>query len=260
MSGVGAYKARPSAANTDAMVMRHAELVTSRRGVEGGYALARPAGEISVADVIRAVEGPIATVRGERPDTVEYTGPARALAPVWLDLRAAIAHQRRRAELLVLIRRASPRERQVDELSYSARESQDEALGQPRGVIVDVVVEVVRIAVAVGVHHGPVRAALPADDRLPVARPPLLVHLLVDPVDDVVGQVPVVVEVKLEGVVGVGQVRKREGHRGSPDGWRGGAARARSSAVRVADYIVRRAAPGNLWPRGPARPIEAQEG
>ncbi len=70
--------------------LRHAELVTSRRGVEGGYALARPASEISVADVIRAVEGPIATVRGERPDAVEYRGPARALAPVWLDLRAAM--------------------------------------------------------------------------------------------------------------------------------------------------------------------------
>ena len=70
--------------------LRHAELVTSRRGVEGGYALARPASEISVADVIRAVEGPIATVRGERPDAVEYRGPALALAPVWLDLRAAM--------------------------------------------------------------------------------------------------------------------------------------------------------------------------
>jgi Rrf2 family protein len=70
--------------------LRHAELVTSRRGTEGGYALARPAGEISVADVIRAVEGPIATVRGERPDAVAYTGPARALAPVWLDLRTAM--------------------------------------------------------------------------------------------------------------------------------------------------------------------------
>ena len=70
--------------------LRHAELVTSRRGVEGGYALGRPADEISVADVIRAVEGPIATVRGERPEAVEYTGPARALAPVWLDLRTAM--------------------------------------------------------------------------------------------------------------------------------------------------------------------------
>jgi Rrf2 family protein len=70
--------------------LRHAELVTSRRGVEGGYALARPASEISVADVIRAVEGPIATVRGERPEAVEYEGAARALAPVWLELRAAM--------------------------------------------------------------------------------------------------------------------------------------------------------------------------
>ncbi len=70
--------------------LRHAELVTSRRGVDGGYALARPGAEISLAEVIRAVEGPIATVRGERPDAVAYDGPARALAPVWLDLRAAI--------------------------------------------------------------------------------------------------------------------------------------------------------------------------
>jgi Rrf2 family protein len=70
--------------------LRHAELVTSRRGVEGGYQLGRPAGEISLADVIRVVEGPIATIRGVRPDDVAYTGPARALAAVWLDLRAAM--------------------------------------------------------------------------------------------------------------------------------------------------------------------------
>lgn len=70
--------------------LRHAELVTSRRGVEGGYTLARPADEISLADVIRAVEGPIATVRGVRPDDVRYDGAARALAPVWIDLRAAM--------------------------------------------------------------------------------------------------------------------------------------------------------------------------
>ena len=57
--------------------LRHAELVTSRRGVDGGYALGRPAGEITLADVIRAVEGPIATVRGVRPDDVRYDGVAR---------------------------------------------------------------------------------------------------------------------------------------------------------------------------------------
>ena len=70
--------------------LRHAELVTSRRGVEGGYALGRPAEEISLADVIRAVEGPIATVRGVRPDDVHYDGAAEALAAVWIDLRAAM--------------------------------------------------------------------------------------------------------------------------------------------------------------------------
>ena len=70
--------------------LRHAELVTSRRGVDGGYALGRPAGEITIADVIRAVEGPIATVRGVRPDDVRYEGVARALAAVWIDLRAAM--------------------------------------------------------------------------------------------------------------------------------------------------------------------------
>jgi Rrf2 family protein len=70
--------------------LRHEELVTSQRGVEGGYALARPASEISAADVIRAVEGPIATVRGARPEEVEYLGTAAALQPLWLELRAAI--------------------------------------------------------------------------------------------------------------------------------------------------------------------------
>ena len=70
--------------------LRHAELVSSRRGVEGGYTLARPADGISVADVIRAVEGPIATVRGARPEDVEYVGAAAGLRPVWLDLRSAM--------------------------------------------------------------------------------------------------------------------------------------------------------------------------
>jgi Rrf2 family protein len=70
--------------------LRHAELVTSQRGVEGGYALARLAGDITVADVIRAVEGPIASVRGERPDSLVYVGSASALKETWLDLRTAM--------------------------------------------------------------------------------------------------------------------------------------------------------------------------
>ena len=68
--------------------LKHAGLVASQRGAEGGYWLAQPAGEIAVADVIRAVEGPIANVRGMRPEQVEYSGPAAALREVWIAVRA----------------------------------------------------------------------------------------------------------------------------------------------------------------------------
>ena len=70
--------------------LRRAEIVATQRGVEGGYRLARPADEITVADVIRALEGPIASVRGSRPETVDYTGPARGLQGLWIELRASM--------------------------------------------------------------------------------------------------------------------------------------------------------------------------
>ncbi|WP_460697335.1 RrF2 family transcriptional regulator [Nocardia thraciensis] len=70
--------------------LRRADLVTSRRGPEGGYRLARPAAEISVADVIRAVEGPLASVRGQRPEDVSYPGAAEPLQRVWIALRVNI--------------------------------------------------------------------------------------------------------------------------------------------------------------------------
>jgi Rrf2 family protein len=68
--------------------LRSGGLVASQRGAEGGYRLARPADEISVADVIRELEGPIATVRGVRPDELEYAGAAAPLRDIWLELRA----------------------------------------------------------------------------------------------------------------------------------------------------------------------------
>ena len=68
--------------------LKHAGLVQSQRGAEGGYWLSLPAEEISLADVIRAVEGPIANVRGRRPELVEYAGPAAALQQVWIAVRA----------------------------------------------------------------------------------------------------------------------------------------------------------------------------
>jgi Rrf2 family protein len=68
--------------------LRHSGLVQSQRGADGGYWLARPPEEIKLADVIRAVEGPLANVRGSRPESVEYAGPAAPLQDVWIALRA----------------------------------------------------------------------------------------------------------------------------------------------------------------------------
>lgn len=70
--------------------LRQAGLVRSQRGADGGYWLARPAAEVTVADVIRAVEGPIANVRGVRPDDVVYAGSAAPLRDVWIALRASL--------------------------------------------------------------------------------------------------------------------------------------------------------------------------
>ena len=67
--------------------LRNGGLVASQRGAEGGYRLAKPAEEISIADVIRELEGPIATVRGARPDELEYAGAASGLRDIWLELR-----------------------------------------------------------------------------------------------------------------------------------------------------------------------------
>lgn len=70
--------------------LRHDGIVSSRRGVEGGYRLDRSASEVTVADVVRALEGPLAAVRGERPETVVYEGPAEHLQEVWIAARVAI--------------------------------------------------------------------------------------------------------------------------------------------------------------------------
>lgn len=70
--------------------LRRADLVRSQRGAVGGYRLARPPSEVTIANVIRAVDGPLAYVRGERPEQVRYPGPATHLAEVWVALRASI--------------------------------------------------------------------------------------------------------------------------------------------------------------------------
>jgi Rrf2 family protein len=68
--------------------LRHSGIVRSHRGAEGGFRLAKPAEEITIADVIRAVEGPLASVRGGPPEQSAYTGASEALPRVWIAVRA----------------------------------------------------------------------------------------------------------------------------------------------------------------------------
>jgi Rrf2 family protein len=70
--------------------LRRTRLVVSRRGRDGGYRLARPASSISLADVIRAVDGPLAGVRDSAPEDVAYTGAAASLTEVWVAVRASL--------------------------------------------------------------------------------------------------------------------------------------------------------------------------
>lgn len=70
--------------------LRQGGLVRSQRGAEGGYKLARPADEITLADIIRVVEGPMASVRGGRPEDVTYAGSAEPLQRVWIAVRSAL--------------------------------------------------------------------------------------------------------------------------------------------------------------------------
>src|SRR3954449_12238243 len=70
--------------------LRQADLVESTRGPHGGHRLARPASEIALADVVRAVDGPLGVVAGHRPEDVDYAGSAKSLLDVWIAVRASL--------------------------------------------------------------------------------------------------------------------------------------------------------------------------
>lgn len=72
--------------------LRRGGIVNSQRGPEGGYWLARPAEEITLAEVIRVIDGPLANIRGQRPEDLGYPGAAAALQEVWIALRASERH------------------------------------------------------------------------------------------------------------------------------------------------------------------------
>jgi Rrf2 family protein len=70
--------------------LRHSGIVRSHRGAEGGFRLARPATGVTVADIIRAVEGPLASVRGGPPEDASYGGAAESLPRVWIAVRQSL--------------------------------------------------------------------------------------------------------------------------------------------------------------------------
>lgn len=70
--------------------LRRTGLVASQRGTAGGFKLGKPASRITVADIVRAVDGPLAQVRGERPEETAYEGPAEHLQKVWIAVRASL--------------------------------------------------------------------------------------------------------------------------------------------------------------------------
>ena len=70
--------------------LRQTGLVNGQRGAAGGYTLGRPPAQITVAEVSRAVDGPLALVQGQRPEQTSYTGASEHLSELWIGLRAAV--------------------------------------------------------------------------------------------------------------------------------------------------------------------------
>jgi Rrf2 family protein len=103
--------------------LKSSGVVTSHRGPEGGFRLARPADQVTLADIIRAVEGPLASVRGTRPEQVSYTGAAAPLQEVWIALRANLRAVLERVTLADVAAGKLPREVQAltrDEAAWKA--------------------------------------------------------------------------------------------------------------------------------------------
>ncbi|HLI74062.1 MAG TPA: Rrf2 family transcriptional regulator [Acidimicrobiales bacterium] len=89
--------------------LRRAGLVVSQRGSDGGYRLARAPGAISVADVMRALDGPLAEVRGLRPEAARYEGAAEHLQEVWVAVRASLRGVLERVTLADIVAGKFPR-------------------------------------------------------------------------------------------------------------------------------------------------------
>ena len=89
--------------------LRRAGIVATHRGAEGGSRLARPADEITIADVMRAMEGPLAAVRDVRPEQLSYEGAAEALPEVWVAVRASLRNVLERVTIADVVNGTLPR-------------------------------------------------------------------------------------------------------------------------------------------------------
>lgn len=79
--------------------LRQAGIVSSQRGAEGGYRLDRKPSDVSIADVVRALDGPLAAVRGQRPEDLAYPGASANLREVWVAVRVSMRHVLERISL-----------------------------------------------------------------------------------------------------------------------------------------------------------------
>ena len=90
------------------LALKHNGIIQSQRGANGGFRLGRPATEISLGDIVRAVDGPMSNVRGARPETVAYAGPAENLQKIWIAVRASLRSILDRTSLDELVRGQLP--------------------------------------------------------------------------------------------------------------------------------------------------------
>jgi len=97
--------------------LRRAGIVSTQRGAEGGSRLARPAKDVTLADVMRAMEGPLAAVRDIRPENLAYDGAAQSLPQVWIAVRAALRNVLERVTIADVVAGKLPRsvEKLVDD-------------------------------------------------------------------------------------------------------------------------------------------------
>ncbi len=113
--------------------LKTAGIVFSQRGAEGGYSLVRPAAEVNLAEIMRAIEGPIAIVRDTRPENLEYEDPAKGLTSAWVALREQhegrprIGHARQRPRA----RSSPPRSRRCSTIRTPGSRTNPIAAGRP---------------------------------------------------------------------------------------------------------------------------------